>query len=57
MLHKKKGIIDFIQIIRNLNVNDFEFNIVGKYDEDDPIYKSNKKVFAIFMDMLHMMKY
>ena len=50
---QKKGIIDFIQIIRNLNVNDFEFNIVGKYDEDDPIYKSNKSICNFYGYVTH----
>lgn len=52
-VNQKKGIIDFVKIARILTTNDFEFNIVGKYDEDDQIYTSNKDLCNFYGYVTH----
>lgn len=52
-VNQKKGIIDFVKIARVLTNNDFEFNIVGKYDEDDQIYTSNKDLCNFYGYVTH----
>lgn len=52
-VNQKKGIVDFVQIARELNTNDFEFNIVGKYEEDDPVYTSNKDLCNFYGYVTH----
>ena len=50
---QKKGIVDFMQIVRALNINDFEFNVVGKYAQNDDIYMKNKDICEFYGYVTH----